>query len=143
MFRFLAVVFVLAIAVAGALIWENVNFGAAGPAAANGAPETDVIVKPGVGLKGISQELADAGTVEDPLLFQLGVRLRRMTASLKAGEYAIPSRASMLDIMDILISGKTIQHKITVAEGLTSDMVAKLVAADPVLTGAMIATPAE
>ena len=29
----------------------------------------------------------------------------------------------MADIMDILVAGKSIQHKLTVAEGLTSDMV--------------------
>lgn len=143
MLRFLAVILVLAVVIGGSFLWEDQNFSAAGPHARLGAAETDVIIKPGVGLKGIAEELADAGTVDDPLLFQIGVRLRRMTASLKAGEYAIPSRASMSDIMDILISGKTIQHKITVAEGLTSDMVAKLVAADPVLTGTAGATPAE
>jgi UPF0755 protein len=140
--RFLAVLFVLALIVAGAYFWENTNFAAAGPVAQRAA-ETDVVIKPGVGLKGIAQELHDAGVIENPLLFEVGVRLRRMTPSLKAGEYAIPSKASMLDIMDILISGKTIQHKITVAEGLTSDMVMKLVIADPVLVGAAGATPPE
>jgi UPF0755 protein len=143
MFRFLAVVFILALIAVGAFFWEGTNFGAAGPAATTGARETDVVIKPGVGLKGISQELADAGTVQNPLLFQIGVRLRRTTPSLKAGEFAIPSRASMADIMAILISGKTIQHKITVAEGLTSAMIAKLIGADPVLKGKMFATPAE
>ncbi|HEY2884922.1 MAG TPA: endolytic transglycosylase MltG [Rhizomicrobium sp.] len=142
MLRFLAVLFVLALIVAGAYFWENTNFAAAGPVAQRAA-ETDVVIKPGVGLKGIAQELHDAGVIENPLLFEVGVRLRRMTPSLKAGEYAIPSKASMLDIMDILISGKTIQHKITVAEGLTSDMVMKLVIADPVLVGAAGATPPE
>ena len=143
MFRFLAVVFVLVIIAVGAFFWEGANFDAAGPAAGTGARETDVVIKPGVGLKGISQELADAGTVQNPFLFQIGVRLRRTTPSLKAGEYAIPSHASMADIMGILISGKTIQHKITVAEGLTSAMVAKLIGADPVLKGKMFAPPAE
>src|SRR4029079_16314887 len=117
MLRVLAVLVVLVLFAAGAYFWENTNFAATGPAAAHGAAETDVIIKPGVGLKGIAQELRDAGVIEYPLLFEVGVRLRRMTPSLKAGEYAIPSKASMLDIMDILISGKTIQHKITVAEG--------------------------
>jgi len=143
MLRVLAVLVVLVLFAAGAYFWENTNFAATGPAAAHGAAETDVIIKPGVGLKGIAQELRDAGVIENPLLFEVGVRLRRMTPSLKAGEYAIPSKASMLDIMDILISGKTIQHKITVAEGLTSDMVMKLVLADPVLVGAAGATPPE
>ena len=143
MLRFLAVILILAVVIGGSFLWENQNFAAAGPAAARGAHETDVIIKSGVGLRGVAQELADAGVVEKAVLFEIGVRLRRTTPSLKAGEYAIPSRASMLDIMNILMSGKTIQHKITVAEGLTSEMVGKLVAADPVLTGATDATPAE
>ena len=143
MVRLLVALLLLVVVVAGAFVWENTNFAAAGPFAAKGASETAVVIKPGVGLRGIAQELHDAGVVENPILFELGVRLRRTAGSLKAGEYAIPSRASMLDSMDILISGKTIQHKITAAEGLTSDMIAKLVAADPVLTGAMVATPQE
>jgi len=141
--RLFAVLVVLAVIAFGAYVWESANFAAVGPTAARGASETDVVIKSGVGLKGIAQELHDAGVVENPLLFELGVRLRRMTPGLKAGEYAIPSKASMLDIMDILISGKTVEHKITVAEGLTSDMVAKLVIADPVLVGPIGATPSE
>jgi UPF0755 protein len=38
-------------------------------------------------------------------------------------------------IASILASGKSIQHKLTVAEGLTSDMIWKLVENDPDLTG--------
>ena len=143
MVRILVFLFVLGVIVAGALAWENANFSGAGPSAANNASETDVVIKSGVGLHGIAQELADAGVIESPDLFMLGVRLRHTASGLKAGEFAIPSRASMSDIMDILIEGKSIQHKITAAEGLTSDMIAKLVAADPVLTGEMVATPAE
>ena len=143
MIRFLVLLLLIALIVAGAFFWENENFVAAGPSAIKGATETDVLIKPGIGLRGIAQELSDARVVDRPALFILGVRLRRTAGGLKAGEYAIPSRASMLDIMDILISGKTIQHKITAAEGLTSDMIAKLVAADAVLTGKMVATPRE
>ena len=33
------------------------------------------------------------------------------------------SRASMADIAAILVSGKSIQHRLTAAEGLTSDMI--------------------
>jgi UPF0755 protein len=45
--------------------------------------------------------------------------------------------------MGILESGKSIQHKLTAAEGLTSDMIFKLVAADPVLEGDAGPEPAE
>ena len=62
-------------------------------------------------------------------------RLKGLASQLKAGEYAIPSTASMAAIAAILVSGKSIQHKLTVAEGLTSDMIWKLVEADPDLMG--------
>jgi UPF0755 protein len=143
MARLLAVLIALALLVGGAVAWESMNFNAPGPAAANGAAETDVLITQGIGLKGVAETLKDSGVIENPGLFMIGVRVRRTTEKLKAGEFAIPSRASMFDIMDILISGKAIQHKLTAAEGLTSDMIAKLVTADPVLVGATGATPAE
>jgi UPF0755 protein len=134
MSRFLIALVLIAIVVAGAFEWESANFAAPGPAAPRGN-ETVVLIASGIGLQGISDTLADAHVVNTGELFQLGVRLRRATAKLKAGEYAIPSRASMLDIMGILIAGKSIQHKVTAAEGLTSDMIYRLVKADPGLFG--------
>ncbi|MEI9991564.1 MAG: endolytic transglycosylase MltG [Rhizomicrobium sp.] len=140
--RLLVVLILLAGLAGGALFWEETNFDAPGPAAPAGA-ETDVVIKPGIGLRGISDALKADGVIANPDLFLWGVRLRRTTAALKAGEYAIPSRASMRDIMDILIAGKSIEHKITAAEGLTSDMIAKLINADAELTGDPVAVPAE
>jgi UPF0755 protein len=49
----------------------------------------------------------------------------------------------MADIAKILVEGKSIQHKLTAAEGLTSDMIHKLVVADPVLVGDAGPVPAE
>ncbi len=141
--RFLAFLLLLALIVVGAFAWERYNFDQPGPAAPGSGPETIVVLKPGIGLHGISQALAKAGVVENPDLFFWGVRLRRTTALLKAGEYAIPSRASLHDIMDILIAGKSIEHKITAAEGLTSDMIVKLINADPELAGPSVAEPPE
>ncbi len=105
--------------------------------------QTVVVIKPGIGLRGIADTLASAGVIKNADLFFWGVRLRRTNEKLKAGEYAIPAYASMADIMDILIAGKSIPHKITAAEGLTSDMIAKIVNADSVLQGDPVATPAE
>src|SRR5262249_43617265 len=122
--------------------WESANFSASGPIAQHDK-ETVVLIAPGIGLQGISGTLVGAHVIESSDLFQLGVRLRRTTAKLKAGEYGIPSRASMLDIMDILIAGKSIQHKLTAAEGLTSDMIYKLVTGDPGLFGDPGPEPAE
>jgi peptidoglycan lytic transglycosylase G len=143
MLRFLAFVFFLAILVAGAFAWETYNFSAPGPTFAGEPREVTVLIKPGDGIKRISEKLAGAGVVQNAPLFQGGVRLRNKQALLKAGEYAIPAGASMHDIMDILIAGKSIEHKITAAEGLTSDMIVKLINADPVLQGPPVADPPE
>jgi len=134
MSRVLIALVLIAIIVAGALEWESLNFSAPGPAAKSGA-ETVILVPPGDGLSAITETLAENHVLDRPALFELGVHLRFTAGKLRAGEYAIPSRASMRDIMDILISGKPIQHKITVAEGLTTDMAVKLVKADPTLFG--------
>jgi UPF0755 protein len=142
MVRFFVIVAILAALVWGAFQWERANFAAPGPAAASGA-ETVVLVEPGDGLYAISQKLTQAGAIENADLFQLGVRLRGRSTALKAGEYAIPSHASMADIADIVSSGKSIQHKITAAEGLTSRMIYDIVKSDPVLTGELGDVPDE
>ena len=132
--KFLALVIVLAVLAAGVVEWVYAGFAAPGPAAAHGS-ETVVLIKSGSGLHGVAQTLVDAGVVLRPDVFKIGVRLNGKTSALKAGEYAVPSHASMHDIMNILIAGRSIEHKLTVAEGLTSQMALDVVKADPVLTG--------
>ncbi|MDE3117049.1 MAG: endolytic transglycosylase MltG [Pseudomonadota bacterium] len=131
---FLFLLLIAAAALAGAFAWERMNFVAPGPKAAKGE-ETVVLIQPGEGVSAIAQDLARAHVVENATLFGLGVRIRGVGGRLKAGEYAIPSRASMADVAGILMAGTSIEHKLTVAEGLTSQMAYDLVKADPVLTG--------
>jgi UPF0755 protein len=133
---------VVAIIAAGVVEWGYAAFNAPGPDAKNGK-ETIVILKPGIGSRGIADELAKAGVIQHPEVFPIGVRIFGRNAALKAGEYAIPTHASMHQIMDILNAGHSIQHKVTVAEGLTSQMAYDLVKADDVLTGDTGAVPAE
>jgi UPF0755 protein len=140
--RILLVFGLIVVIVAGAIEWESANFSASGPPAAHGS-ETVVLIASGIGVQGVADTLGDAHVIYRPDLFALGVRIRRNTNKLKAGEYAIPSSASMFDIMSILMSGKAIQHKITAAEGVTSDMVWHIVQAEPALFGDPGPVPAE
>ncbi|HWU56860.1 MAG TPA: endolytic transglycosylase MltG [Rhizomicrobium sp.] len=132
----------LAVLVAGVGEWVNAAWDGPGLAAAHGG-ETVVLIAPGVRTHGIAQILHDNGTLRYPLVFEINARVRGLSGKLKAGEYAIPSRATMRAIAQILVDGKSIQHKLTVAEGLTSDMAVKLVAADPVLVGEAGRAPEE
>ena len=140
--KFIALAIVLGLIVAGVIEWGLAAFEAPGPAAKHGS-ETVVLIKPGMHVRGIAQQLADTGVVSRPDVFAIAVRFKGKASELKAGEYAIPSHASMHAIMDLLVEGKSIEHKLTVAEGLTSRMVFDLVRDDPELTGEAGAVPPE
>jgi UPF0755 protein len=143
MARILAILLLLAALVAGAWIWEQMDFVAPGPVARNGAHVTVVDIPQRQGLWKIAYQLEGAGTVRNAAFFALGVRLRGEGALLKAGEYAIPSASSMQDIADLLVSGRVVEHKITAAEGLTSQMIAGVVNADRELAGPPLQAPEE
>jgi UPF0755 protein len=133
------VLLLLVLTAAGAGGWFLFAWTAPGPAAA----DKTVLIAPRTPLHQTAQLLADAGAVRLPLLFELELRARGLAPQVKAGEYAVPAHASMAAIAAILIAGKSIQHKLTAPEGLTSEMIWKLVKADPVLVGDAGPVPAE
>ncbi len=137
--RIIAILIAVAVIVAGAFEWEAANFHAPGPA----AKETVILIEPRSGVSAISHRLEDAHVIKHAYLFWIGVRLRGEAAALKAGEYAIPPKASLKAIADILISGKVVQHKLTAAEGLTSQMIYDIVKNDKALEGDAGAVPEE
>jgi len=140
--RFLLVFIALAVIVAGAVEWANASWDAAGPPARSGN-QTVILIPAHSRTHDVAQLLEDKGVVKHALLFEFDARLKGFASQLKAGEYAIPTSAPMATIASILASGKSIQHKLTVAEGLTSDMVWKLVQNDPELSGDAGPVPAE
>ena len=135
----LLLIVIAAGAVAGALWLEDWHFNAPGPS----EKESVVIIRPGTGAGGIASSLTQAGVIDRPLLFRIGVRRRDRTTELKAGEYAFPAGASMAQVMDMLVEHKVVMHRVTVAEGLTSDMALAIINADAVLEGPPITAPAE
>jgi UPF0755 protein len=141
--RFLTVAFVVLLVLCGAFVYEQVAFTAPGPVAPRGAGQTIVLISPKERLLVISKQLQAAGVIRNSLLFALGVRLRGEGGMLKAGEYGIPSQASMNDVAVILVGGQSIEHKLTAAEGLTSQMIYDVVRGDHGLAGAPGPMPAE
>ncbi len=104
---------------------------------------TIVLLEPGSSVSSIADDLEDASVIRYPELFTIIVRLRGVQNSLKAGEYEIPRRASVMDIIDILIDGKSILHYVTAPEGLTTAQILRLVSADETLTGDITLEPGE
>jgi UPF0755 protein len=123
----------------GVLHYEETKFAAGGPAEA----ETLITVAPGTSLRAIATQLENAGIVEDAFLFRIGVMRRQAATDLKAGEYRIPPNASMARVMEMLRNHEALQHRITIAEGLTSNMAAAIIRDDPILVGPLDEVPPE
>jgi UPF0755 protein len=102
-----------------------------------------VLIAPGTGVSGIAARLKAANVVSSDLLFALNIRLRGEAGRLKAGEYEFPAHTTMADAAELMIEGRSLQHKLTAAEGLTSEMIYALVKADPALVGDPGPMPAE
>ncbi len=56
-------------------------------------------------------------------------------SSLPAGEYEFPAGTSALEATGIIAGGKTVAHRLTIPEGLTSAQIVALVEAAPALQG--------
>jgi UPF0755 protein len=105
--------------------------------------ETTVVIEPGDGLAGVTQRLADAGVISDPLLFRIGVQVLGDARGLRAGEYAFGPGASMRSVVASLAAGRTLDRRLTIPEGLTSAAVVELINAAPALSGTLATVPAE
>ncbi len=136
--------FFLAILAAGTgvlFVWHE--FEAPGPVSAFGSNETVVSLQPGMGLNQIADTLEEQGVLDNSLIFRVGVKYYGQDSALKAGEYAIPSGTSPLQLMNILIEGKSIVYKLTLPEGITTAMILDLVRKSPALTGEITKSPEE
>lgn len=132
----------LVVIAAGVVQWCVAAWDAPGPPARAGE-QTVVMIAPGASLRQVTRDLGRAGVVKYPLLFEAGLRLSGKAGQVKAGEYAIASRASLAAIATKLVEGRAIQHKLTTAEGLTSKMIYDLVVHDKALSGDAGTVPAE
>ena len=126
------ILLVLAIAGGGLTsLWAYNEFVRPGPL----GEETTVVLPNGVSLNGIAVQLAEAGVIERPLLFKLGVRLSGAARELRAGEFAFVAGISARGVMEVLVEGRTVVRRITVPEGWMTFQIIELVAAADGLEG--------
>ena len=126
------------LAIAGWL-YVHGQFDTPGPA----RHEHTVFLPPGLGAFDIADRLAEAGVIDDPVLFVAGLWLEDNQHSLKAGEYVFEALVTPRGVMEKLVAGDTVTHRFTVTEGMTSAEVVAALSAAPVLIGEIAAVPAE
>ncbi|MDJ0805493.1 MAG: endolytic transglycosylase MltG [Gammaproteobacteria bacterium] len=88
---------------------------------------------PGSSVHSLSADLANKGVIEHPLLLRLYARLTNQAGNLKAGEYWIPIEATPGRLLEILSSGKVLQHALTLVEGWTFKQMMSAIQQHPVL----------
>ena len=135
----LSILIVLGIALLVAVGVAQREFRAPGPL----EQEATILLPKGADLRETAALLKDEGAIDNAMLFRLGARYRGEARAIRYGEYRIPPKASMAEILSMLVRGETVAHRITVAEGLTSWQVVELLRANDVLTGEIAEVPAE
>lgn len=99
----------------------------------------------------IASRLEREGVVSDRRLFIAGYLWAKFATwleggkavQLKAGDYGVKQNASIRQVIDLLSEGRTVAHKVTVPEGLTSHQIVEKLKADANLSGEIAAVPAE
>ena len=104
---------------------------------ADGPHDIAVLVRiaPGDGHATIRWELKRAGVIRDLYHYDAARILAGSRFVPKEGEFEIPPRASLRQVMAIIHAGRSHQRRVTVIEGLRSDRIISLIAGNQNFTG--------
>jgi len=87
-----------------------------------------VLLRAGIGARGVAEELAVTGLVSHPRLFLLFARLEKVDRHLRAGRYAIPPNPSIESLLALLREGPNVRERVTIPEGSRDDQIAGVLA---------------
>lgn len=123
---------------AGLAGWQALRlYQAPGPLAAPAQ-----VVVPRGGTEVIAGALLQAGVIADARAFAAAAWATRGQGALRAAEFAFPPAASLEQVLAVLRSGRPVQRRLTIPEGLTARQVVALLREAPGLTGE-VAAPEE
>ena len=94
-----------------------------------------IVIPRGAGPAIMAKVLRDEGVISYQQLFRIALMIDPSPKVIKAGEYEIPARISMQALVDLLQSGKVVQRRITIPEGMTTAEIVELVRKTEALSG--------
>lgn len=83
----------------------------------------------------VAQSLAAQGVVDSPLMFRLAAFLVHGEGSLRPGEFSVPPHLTLSQTLALLRTGRPVQHKVTIPEGLTAKQIVALLDRAEALSG--------
>ncbi|MEO6396143.1 MAG: endolytic transglycosylase MltG [Devosia sp.] len=106
--------------------------------------ETAFVIDEGSGLNSVATRLADQGIISNSYIFRAAVMATARDAKILPGQYIIPAKASMADILKIVTSGEPVEFFVTVPEGETAFLAAERIRlASNNLSGELTGDPKE
>jgi peptidoglycan lytic transglycosylase G len=139
---FVTFIFLLVCFAAAVFFWVRLQIDRPGPLTTSAV----FAVPRGEGGPAIAERLEREGIIADRGIFMASLgyfKYFKGLGSPKAGEYQFPKHATMREVLDTLVEGKSIQYKITLAEGLTSYQIVQKLMAHPELHGEITEIPPE
>lgn len=107
----------IAAVLGGAWLWQDMQLQLHSPMDLQ-EPAT-IEVKPGTTLHGVASELVDRGWIPHPYYLQLHARRTGQGDRIQAGEYAVTSTTTPLELLDRMVAGDVVQYSLTLVEGWT------------------------
>ncbi len=92
-------------------------------------------VKRGDSLATIATMLRQNGLIDKDAYFVWYAKFKKLYPKIKAGEYLVEGDVSLVQLAELLTSGKVYLRKITFAEGLTAREIAEILYAEDMLDG--------
>lgn len=89
--------------------------------------QTEITIHPGQSFNSVLAELHRRGLISSIWKLKLYARFKDRDRKLRAGEYRIPAGASPEQILDLLVQGKVMLHRVTVPEGFNLRQIAETV----------------
>ena len=132
------------------LIWTVVWFTVLGCMAAGGAwwlrsqwdkpgplPQAKAVLVPRGGTAAAAAALKANNVIESTSVFEALSWATVLDGGIRAAEFSFPARASINQVLDVLRNGKPLEHRITIAEGLTARQIAGLLLAADAASGSL------
>ncbi|WP_298163449.1 endolytic transglycosylase MltG [Brevundimonas sp.] len=125
-----------------ALAWGWSVYYSPGPSAREG-DATVVTLPSGSGVSAIAATLKNAGVIRSVDMFKAAATLTGADRRLRAGEYEVPTRASLKAVIGLLTDGRVVRHFVTIPEGWSSAQAVDILNAEAILTGTIDEVPEE
>ena len=90
------------------------------------SPVAEIEIRRGDTFSAVARQLGETGVVSQPRLLAFWARLRRLDTRVHRGLYRFEGPVSPRSVLDGLVRGRTVFHKVTVPEGFTARQIGSL-----------------